>query len=234
MNEPDPNVHLDTETLQNRMREDWDRRARENAYHYISTGKDVWSKDTFFETGRQVIAEEILTDMGNICQGKPATDLRVLEIGCGAGRLTRALAETFGEVHGVDVSDEMVALARANLGDLSNVHLDQNNGADLAGLPGDDFDFAFSYLVFQHISSRAIIESYVREVWRVLKPGSLFKLQLQGHPDTHPEDGDTWIGLPYSLEQVSDLAADCGFELRYQHGAGTQYFWLWFFKPPAL
>jgi len=34
--------------------------------------------------------------------------MRVLEIGCGAGRLTRALAKLFGEVHGVDVSGEMV------------------------------------------------------------------------------------------------------------------------------
>jgi hypothetical protein len=27
------------------------------------------------------------------------------------------------------------------------------------------------------------------------------------------------------------MAARCGFEPRYRHGAGEQYFWLWFFKP---
>lgn len=233
MKERDPEVHLVTETLQNKMREDWDRRARENAYHYIHTGRDEWSKDEFFETGRQVIAEQVLNDMGNICQGRSAKDLRVLEIGCGAGRLTRALAETFGEVHGVDVSDEMISLARENLASVSNIHLIRNNGADLAGLPDGSFDFAFSYIVFQHISSRAIIESYVHEVRRVLKPGSLFKFQLQGHPETQPQDGDTWIGPPYSVEQAYELAEKCGFELRYHHGAGTQYFWLWLFEPPV-
>ena len=31
-----------------------------------------------------------------------------IEIGCGAGRITRALARLFGEVHGVDISGEMV------------------------------------------------------------------------------------------------------------------------------
>jgi hypothetical protein len=27
-----------------------------------------------------------------------------------------------------------------------------------------------------------------------------------------------------------ELAERCGFEPRYRHGAGTQYFWLWFFR----
>ena len=215
------------------MREDWDRRARENAYHYIHTGKEDWAEDEFFETGRRVLAEQVMNDMGNVCQGRAAKELRVVEIGCGAGRITRALAETFGQVHGVDVSEEMIRLARENLARCSNVHLMRNNGADLSGLPDSSFDFAFSYIVFQHISSREIIESYVREVRRVLKPGSLFKLQLQGHPGTHPEEDDTWIGLPYSVEEASELAEKCGFELRYHHGAGTQYFWLWLFKPQS-
>ena len=38
--------------------------------------------------------------------------LRALEIGCGPGRLMKPLSRNFGEIHGVDVSDEMVRLAR--------------------------------------------------------------------------------------------------------------------------
>ena len=216
--------------LQDKMRQDWDNRARENAYHYISSGRDDWNLEAFLATGERVIAEEVLSDMGNVCQGTPPAALRVLEIGCGAARLTRALATVFGEVHGVDVSDEMIRLARGNLEHLPNVHLHANNGADLAFLANASFDFAFSYLVFQHISSRLIIENYVREVSRVLKPGSLFKFQLQGDPKSEPRDDDTWLGQPYSVEQAADLAADCGFELRHHRGLGTQYFWLWFFK----
>ena len=26
------------------------------------------------------------------------------------------------------------------------------------------------------------------------------------------------------------MAERCGFEMRYHHGAGEQYYWLWFFK----
>jgi len=82
-----------------------------------------------------------LSDMGNVCQGKPATALRVIEIGCGAGGLTRTLAATFGEVHGVNVSDEMISLAQSNLSGLTNMHLHRNNGADLAVFESASFDF---------------------------------------------------------------------------------------------
>src|SRR5450432_4628055 len=94
-----------------KMREDWDQRARENARHYVNTASKDWTDEDFFASGERTVAEEILTDMGNICQGKAPGEMRVLEIGCGAGRVTRALARFFGEVHAVDVSGEMVRLA---------------------------------------------------------------------------------------------------------------------------
>src|SRR5688572_28663414 len=91
-----------------KMRRDWDERARENARYYVNTARDDWSDEEFFRSGAQTMSEEILTDMINICQGTEPGDMRVLEIGCGAGRVTRALADLFGEVHGVDVSGEMI------------------------------------------------------------------------------------------------------------------------------
>ena len=39
----------------------------------------------------------------------------VLELGCGTGRIAIALAEAGHEVHGVDTSDAMLAIARTNL-----------------------------------------------------------------------------------------------------------------------
>ena len=35
----------------NRMRRDWDRRARENARHYVATDRTQWSDEEFFATG---------------------------------------------------------------------------------------------------------------------------------------------------------------------------------------
>src|SRR5579862_6301316 len=113
-----------------KMQREWDQRARENARFYVNTERQDWTDAEFFQSGERTVAEEILTDMINICQGKDPKQMRVLEIGCGAGRVTRALARTFGEVHGVDVSGEMVKLAGAALSGMPNAFVYQNNGRD--------------------------------------------------------------------------------------------------------
>jgi ubiquinone/menaquinone biosynthesis C-methylase UbiE len=213
-----------------KMRRDWDERARENARFYVNTEKTDWNDDEFFASGRRTVAEEVLTDMINICQGKDPKQMKVLEIGCGAGRVTRALAEVFGEVHAVDVSGEMIARAKEGLRDLPRAHVYQNNGMDLTVVPEGGFDFAFSTIVFQHIPSRAVIENYVREVNRLLRPGALFKFQVQGDATIECEPDDTWLGVAFSEQQAREMAEACGFEPRHMHGAGGQYFWLWFFK----
>jgi cyclopropane fatty-acyl-phospholipid synthase-like methyltransferase len=214
-----------------KMRADWDQRARENARHYVNTANTQWTDDEFFASGERTVAEEIETDLGNICQGKRPSDMRVLEIGCGAGRVTRALAKLFGEVHAVDVSGEMVRQATEALRGRPNAFVYQNNGKDLAVVPEREFDFAFSSIVFQHIPSREIIENYVREVHRLLRPGALFKFQIQGYVTaSEAKPDDTWLGVSFSERQAVEMASRCGFESRYRHGAGDQYFWQWYFK----
>jgi SAM-dependent methyltransferase len=224
---------LEIEQQLQKMKSDWDRRARENARYYVNTERAEWSDDEFFESGRRTVREEILTDMTNICQGKDPKLMRVLEVGCGAGRVTRALAEVFAEVHGVDISGEMVRQAQTALADLPHAHVHQNNGKDLSVLPPVQFDFALSSIVFQHIPSSEVIENYVMEVGRVLRPGALFKFQVQGDTSMETDPEDTWLGVPFSDEQAVAMARRCGFDPRYRHGAGGQYFWLWFFKESA-
>lgn len=213
-----------------KMREDWDQRARENARYYVATCQEQWTDDEFFQSGESTLREQILTDPTNICQGRNPRDMRVLEIGCGAGRVTRALAGYFGEVHAVDVSGEMVRLAKQAVAGYPGAHIYQNNGMDLSVLPEGPYDFAFSTIVFQHIPSREVIYSYVREVHRLLRPGALFKFQVQGGSLDESSPDDTWLGVPFTDEAAVEMAESCGFEPRHRHGAGEQYFWLWFFK----
>ena len=84
--------------------------------------------------------------------------------------------------------------------------------------------------MFQHIPSREIIENYVREVHRLLRPGALFKFWVQGDTSTESTPDDTWLGVPFSDADAVAMGHRCGFEPRYRHGAGDQYFILWFFK----
>jgi len=211
------------------MRRDWDARAKANARHYAATARTEWSDVDFFASGAAEVHEIVEKDLATISNGRPPLDMRVLEIGCGAGRMTAALSRIFGYVEAVDVSPEMVDRARAALCNCPNVQLYVNNGADLSMFPKDRFDFAISVVVFQHIPKRLVIENYIKETHRVLCPGSLFKFQLQGYP-IKEQEADTWVGVGFSEEQMRDIAARHGFQIKDSAGAGTQYYWLTFVK----
>jgi SAM-dependent methyltransferase len=221
---------VNTSKLLKKMQRDWDERARENARFYIVNSQTEWTDDEFYGGGRQAVANEILTDMNNICQGREPKEMKVLEIGCGAGRVTRALADMFGEVHAVDVSGEMVRLARAACAGRKNAFIYQNNGMDLNVITEQVFDFACSMCCFHHIPSREVIENYVREVARKLRPGALFKFEVQGYVELDSKPDDTWCGVAFSDEQAVAMAERCGFEARYRVGAGEEDFRLWFFR----
>ena len=219
-------------SLSRKMRDDWDRRAREDALHYVNTGRVSWDEDAFFATGEDNVRDQILSEMAEICQGRDPADMRVLEIGCGVGRMTRALAATFGEVHGVDVSPEMVRRACNYLESQPNAHVHCNSGTDLQVLGDLKFDFAYSFIVFQHIPSRDVIDRYIGEVSHRLRSGSMFKFQVQGHQGRglRKPGRDTWLGASVSQPEAAEMATRHGFDLRRSAGAGTQYFWLWFQK----
>jgi 2-polyprenyl-3-methyl-5-hydroxy-6-metoxy-1,4-benzoquinol methylase len=114
-----------------KMRRDWDGRAVENHRYFIVNSRIDWSDGEFWKSGENSVSQYVLNDMGNVCRGRRPADMRVLDFGCGAGRVTRALAKVFGEVHGVDISGEMVGLARQALADVLNVEIHHSSGKDL-------------------------------------------------------------------------------------------------------
>lgn len=220
-------------SLSRKMRADWDRRARNNALHYVNTARADWSEDEFFATGEANVRDQIVSELPDLCQGRDPQAMRALEIGCGVGRMTKALAGVFGEVHGVDVSPEMVHRACGYLANTPNAHVHCNSGTDLDVLGDLAFDFAYSFIVFQHIPSLAVIDRYVGAVSERLRPGSTFKFQVQGHLGSGPSLArrDTWLGAGVSEREAAAMAERHGFELQRSTGAGTQYFWLWYRKP---
>ena len=69
----------------------------------------------------------------------------------------------------------------------------------------------------------------MREAGRLLRPGGLFKFQVQGSP-LAGERPDTWEGVAFNEQEAREMAGRCGFEMRHHQSAGDQYYWLWFFK----
>jgi SAM-dependent methyltransferase len=209
-----------------RMREDWNQRASEDAYYYVAFGRREQDDEEFFSTAADVV-KGFEWDLKRV-RGRDAA----LEIGCGPGRLLRPLSRHFKEIHGVDVSDEMIRLAQERLRDTPNAHAHHTSGSDLAQFPDDKFDFVYSFAVFQHIPSRDVVFNYLRESRRVLKPGGILRCQLNGLP-AHARQYDTWSGVRIAPDEITSFALEQDLQLLVLEQIWTQYMWITCRKRPA-
>jgi ubiquinone/menaquinone biosynthesis C-methylase UbiE len=215
------------------MRRDWDDRARRNAKWFINTFKLEQSEAEFDETGRRDVTSAVLDKLDQMAPKRDPRQLRFLEIGCGIGRMTKFLAQAFGEVHATDVSPEMIERARQRLAGLPNVHLYATNGVDLAGLPDDYFDIVFSIRVFQHIPSAAVIRANLDDAYRKLKPGGVLRFQTNSIStfDFEEIEKDTWTGASFPESELRRFAAENAAHLISILEAGTRNCWTMLRKP---
>jgi SAM-dependent methyltransferase len=209
-----------------RMRADWNARAGEDAYYYVAFGRREQNDEEFFSTAGDIV-KMLEWDLKRV-RGRDAA----LEIGCGPGRLMRPLSRNFGEIHGVDVSDEMIRLAQERLRNTPNAHAHHSSGSDLAMFPDDKFDLVYSYAVFQHIPSRDVVFNYLREAKRVLKTGGILRCQMNGLPPD-AKQYDTWSGVRITEEEVRQLAREQDMQLLVVEQIWTQYMWITCRKRPA-
>jgi SAM-dependent methyltransferase len=167
----------------------WDARARENAIYFVDNEVDYQKPDTeaFWRRGEEVV-DEMLSAVGLTLRGDEA----VLDIGCGIGRLTRALSARVGRVYGLDVSSEMLARAHAQNADAANIEWLHGDGVGL-GVVGDaSVDGCFSHVVFQHIPDPKVTLGYVCDMGRVLRPGGWALFQVSTDPGVHRPRGGGW------------------------------------------
>jgi ubiquinone/menaquinone biosynthesis C-methylase UbiE len=211
------------EAVSERMQREWNERAREDAHFYVAFGRRDQDNDEFFETAREMVTA-FEYELRRLPSNANRRAWRALEIGCGPGRLIKPLSRNFGEIHGVDVSDEMIARARTNLRGIPHAHVHHTTGADLAAFADDSFDFVYSYAVFQHIPSREVVMQYLREARRVLKPGGLLRAQINGLDETAARY-DTWSGVRISADEVAQFARENSMQLLALEGTRTQYMW---------
>ncbi|MEP7274425.1 MAG: class I SAM-dependent methyltransferase [Acidobacteriota bacterium] len=217
------------------MKRDWDSRASENARWYINTLSHQQTDEEFDLSGRREFEGTLIPDLAILTDRRAPSKLRFLEIGCGIGRMTRFIAAIFGEVVAVDVSAEMIRQAKNRLAGDANVICQETNGVDFNQFADESFDLVFAAYVFQHVPSAAVIESNIREAYRLLKPQGVFKFVTNAvHSEHFPETSrDTWAGASFPGSEVRSLAGDMGAQLLGVHGDGTQYCWSVIRKRPG-
>jgi len=130
--------------------------------------------DDFFATGREDVARLIV----HLARVAPMVRRRAaLDFGCGVGRLTRALADHFERVVGIDVAPSMIAQARAMNREYARCNFRVNRSVRLRLLCNDSFDLVYSRLVLQHIPPSRL-RRYIPELVRVLAPDGILVFQL--------------------------------------------------------
>jgi hypothetical protein len=118
----------------------------------------------------------------------------------------------------------MVARARQRLSHIPHAHAHVARRSNLEMFAGESFDFVYSYAVFQHIPSRDVVLGYLRETWRVLKPGGYMRCQINGLPEAAARY-DTWSGVRISATELEEFCRANDFQMLSLEGTQTQYMW---------
>lgn len=143
---------------------------------------DIWARMSALYT-RDIDRRFVPVVKGVIERAALRPGERVIDVGCGTGAVTLRAARAVGSagrVAGIDISREMLALARqaaANLG-LHNVHVREGRAE---AIPADDAsaDVVLASLSLMYAIDRA---AAAREIARVLRPGGRFVAAVWAGP----------------------------------------------------
>ncbi|TCO42737.1 FkbM family methyltransferase [Dokdonella fugitiva] len=168
-----------------RLRRVWETLGRDDPLWAVLSHRDKrgrrWDLDEFLATGSLEVDAQLAVLSA---RGYPRGRALALDFGCGAGRLTRALAAHFERAIGVDVSSTMVETARRLNADVANVEFRRNASARIEGIADASVDFVFSHITLQHIPAD-LAAGYVDEFFRILAPGGVAAFQfVDSHDDS--------------------------------------------------
>jgi len=178
-----------------KLRKNWEQFGKQDPYWAILTNPskrgNKWDIEAFYQTGQK--------EIGWLMHFFEDHDIKLarqnaLDFGCGAGRLTQALADYFEQVIGIDIAESMIELGRKRNPRPDRVSYLHNTDPDLSKLDDASIDLIYSNITLQHIPP-VHIRTYLVEFMRVLRPQGMLVFQLPAGIRTKREDGQwSWQG----------------------------------------
>lgn len=105
---------------------------------------------------------------------------RILDYGCGMGRITNQAANFSSHTYGVDISKTQIEYAKKYCPNSDRIQFHSLNEKDFTiPLQNDFFDIVYSYAVLQHIKLRSSLGIAIHEMCRVLKKKGILKIQIR-------------------------------------------------------
>lgn len=105
-----------------------------------------------------------------------SADAKAIDFGCGTGFIINLIHERFTEVHGVDITQDMMKHVNLSPG---NIFLHEST-AEQTPFSDNTFDFATAYSFMDHLFN---YQKFLQEAYRVLKPGGVFYSDLNPNRD---------------------------------------------------
>ena len=155
------------------------------------------------------------------------TGAKALDMGCGNGiPVAKYLVEHGGEVVGIDVSENMLEMARKNIPDAEFIKMDMLN---MRFSPAC-FDGLTAFYSIFHVK-RDFHADLFRSFYEILKPGGLMLISLGSDEWEGIEDfqGVDMFWSNYSPEKSLELLREAGFEIIFGRNVVTydeRHYWI--------
>ena len=197
----DPVVERDLERLSAVKR-----KRQERAADYFRANADSWDELRSMHAPDGAVEAELMQLVGT----RPFQSM--LDLGTGTGRLLELFSPLYRRGVGIDLSREMLAVARANL-DRAEVPHAQVRQGDIYAPPveREGFDLVTMHQVLHYLDDPG---AAIREAARLLRPsGRLVIVDFAPHAHEFLREDHAHVRLGFSDRQIGDWLGEAGLEL---------------------
>jgi ubiquinone/menaquinone biosynthesis C-methylase UbiE len=152
-------------------------------------------------------------------------DSKILDLGCGPGRDTKFFVDKGYKVIGVDISPQMIALARNSVPQANFLVSD----IESLKLKDESINAIWASASLLHVSKKAM-SGVVENLYRTLKPGGIFYVSMKKGSGEELQADDRYGGVEkfwnyVSEDELTQLLVEQGFQILETdtHAKSTSY-----------